>query len=189
MQLLIWAPQKTGYGQYGRPYCPYGRIWAKKGAHIRPYPAHILHILMRPYREKAPIFWIWAPISKIWAPIFFFFFFTQVFLRPAHCTLGTLLGPKSQKSQKKQELGCFEHLEFIPRPFSAPPVHFVWASALSKNRKISKKKFFFSGKFRPLSWVFGHQKVQKNAKIGCFDDLGYVPPCALLQGPTISTFP
>ena len=64
-------------------------------------------------------------------------FFSQVFLRPAHYTLGTLLGPKSQK---KQELGCFEHLEFIPQPFSVPPVHFVRASALSKNRKISKKK-------------------------------------------------
>ena len=66
-----------------------------------------------------------------------FFFFSQVFLRPAHYTLGTLLRPKSQK---KHELGCFEHLEFIPQPFSVPPVHFVWASALSKNRKISKKK-------------------------------------------------
>ena len=96
------------------------------------------------------------------------FFFSQVFLRPAHYTLGTLLRPKSQK---KHELGCFEHLEFIPQPFSVPPVHFVWASALSKNRKISKKKFFFSGKFRPLRWVFGHQKMQKNAKIGCFDHL------------------
>ena len=39
--------------------------------------------------------------------------------------------------------------------------------------KISKtKKNFFLGKFRPLSWVFGHKKVQKSAKIGCFDDLG-----------------
>ena len=116
------------------------------------------------------------------------FFFTSV-LRPAHYTLGTLLGPKSQK---KQELSCFEHLEFIPRPFSAPPVHFVWASALSKNRKISKKKIFFSGKFRPLSWVFGHQKVQKNAKIGCFDDLGvnhmHYAPYALLQGPQFRLF-
>ena len=116
------------------------------------------------------------------------FFFTSV-LRPAHYTLGTLLGTKSQK---KQELSCFEHLEFIPRPFSAPPVHFVWASALSKNRKISKKKNFFSGKFRPLSWVFGHQKVQKNAKIGCFDDLGvnhmHYAPYALLQGPQFRLF-
>ena len=109
-----------------------------------------------------------ADFSKISKKNFFFFFFSQVLLRPAHYTLGTLLRPKSPK---KQELGCFEHLEFIPQPFSAPPVHFVWASALSKNRKISKKKFFFSGKFRPLRWVFGHQKMQKNAKIGCFDHL------------------
>ena len=43
---------------------------------------------------------------------------------------------------------------------------------LVKKSKNLKKKNFFSGKFRPLSWVFGHQKVQKNAKIGCFDDLG-----------------
>ena len=41
-------------------WAPILPIWAdmgKEGAHIRPYPAHILHILMRPYREKAPIFW------------------------------------------------------------------------------------------------------------------------------------
>ena len=69
----------------------------------------------------------------------FFFFFTSAF-EACSLHLGTLLGPKKQK---KQELGCFEHLEFIPQPFSAPPVHFVWASALSKNRKISKKNFFF----------------------------------------------
>ena len=43
---------------------------------------------------------------------------------------------------------------------------------VKKSKNLKKKKFFFSGKFRPLSWVFGHQKVQKNAKIGCFDDLG-----------------
>ena len=49
--------------------------------------------------------------------------------------------------------------------------HFVWASTLAKNRKIGKKKFFFPPKFRPLTWVFGHRKVQKNAKIGCFDHL------------------
>ena len=84
-----------------------------------------------------------------------FFFFSQVFLRPAHYTLGTLLGPKSQK---KHELGCFEHLEFIPQPFSVPPVHFVWASALSKNRKISKKKIFFFGKISTTEvglWALG----------------------------------
>ena len=89
-----------------------------------------------------------ADFSKISKKKNFFFFFSQVFLRPAHYTLGTLLRPKSQK---KHELGCFEHLEFIPQPFSVPPVHFVWASALSKNRKISKKK-----KGKPL---FGSQKV------------------------------
>ena len=90
------------------------------------------------------------------------FFFSQVFLRPAHYTLGTLLGPKSQK---KHELGCFEHLEFIPQPFSVPPVHFVWASALSKNRKISKKKKFFFGKISTTEvglWAPKNAKKCKN---------------------------
>ena len=118
-------------------------------------------------------------------------FFSQVFLRPAHYTLGTLLGPKSQK---KQELSCFEHLEFIPRPFFCTTSAFCMGQRLvKKSKNLKKKNFFFSGKFRPLSRVFGHQKVQKNAKIGCFDDLGvnhmHYAPYALLQGPTISTFP
>ena len=51
------------------------------------------------------------------------------------------------------------------------PVHFVWASDLSKNRKKIEKKNFFFGKISTLRWVFGHQKMQKNAKIGCFDHL------------------
>ena len=46
------------------------------------------------------------------------------------------------------------------------PVHFVWASDLSKNRKKIEKKNFFFGKISTLRWVFGHQKMQKNAKIG-----------------------
>ena len=92
------------------------------------------------------------------------FFFTSV-LRPAHYTLGTLLGPKSQK---KQELGCFEHLELIPQSFSVPPVHFVWVSALSKNRKSQKKKIFFFGKISTPElgpWV---SKYAKNTKILMF---------------------
>ena len=70
----IWAAANMGTpkNRIWAIWAPILPIWAdmgKKGAHIRPYPAHILHILMRPYREKAPIFWIWAPIFWIWAPI------------------------------------------------------------------------------------------------------------------------
>ena len=98
-------------------------------------------------------------------------FFSQVFLRPAHYTLGTLLRPKSQK---KHELGCFEHLEFIPQPFSVPPVHFVWASALSKNRKISKKKKFFFGKISTTEvGLWAPKNAKKMQKSGVLTICGY----------------
>ena len=101
----------------------------------------------------------------------FFFFFSQVFLRPAHYTLGTLLRPKSQK---KHELGCFEHLEFIPQLFSVPPVHFVWASALSKNRKISKKKIFFFGKISTTEvGLWAPKNAKKMQKSGVLTICGY----------------
>ena len=99
------------------------------------------------------------------------FFFSQVFLRPAHYTLGTLLRPKSQK---KHELGCFEHLEFIPQPFSVPPVHFVWASALSKNLKISKKKNFFFGKISTTEvGLWAPKNAKKMQKSGVLTICGY----------------
>ena len=41
------------------------------------------------------------------------------------------------------------------------PVHFVWASALSKN--FNKKNFFFV-KFLTPEWVFGPKKCKKNLK-------------------------
>ena len=48
---------------------------------------------------------------------------------------------------------------------------------LAKNRKISKKKFFFENFFREKFglWVgsWGTEKCKKNAKFGCFDHLGF----------------
>ena len=102
---------------------------------LRASPCDLLHPRARSARGLGEVFFFYfdKTVDRLcrWLKAL------QVFLRPAHYTLGTLLRPKSQK---KHELGCFEHLEFIPRPFSVPPVHFVWASALSKNRKIEKKK-------------------------------------------------
>ena len=37
----------------------------------------------------------------------------------------------------------------------------VVCEVLKEGKIKSKKKIFFSGKFRPLRWVFGHQKMQK----------------------------
>ena len=111
----IWAAANMGTpkNRIWAIWAPILPIWAdmgKKGAHIRPYPAHILHILMRPYREKAPIFWIWAPISgygrpypKYGRPFFFFFFYTSVF---EACSLHPRY-PSGTKKSKKARIGLF----------------------------------------------------------------------------------
>ena len=118
-------------------------------------------------------------------------FFSQVFLRPAHYTLCTLLGPKSQK---KQELSCFEHLEFIPRPFFCTTSAFCMGQRLVKKSKNLKKKIFFFGKistpglrnrrhscakmksvFDPKSGWVGHNLLQIWPKIGIFLKISLCP--------------
>ena len=56
-------------------------------------------------------------------------------------------------------------------PFS-PVFPFVFAIFFFLTRQFSgEKKFFFRKIFGPLGWVWGHRKMPKNAKIGCFDHL------------------
>ena len=87
-----------------------------------------------------------------------------------------LVGPYDLKTGLKVQIkaltSSLEHLEFIPRLFVCT-LYILYGHHLSKKSKNLKKKIFFSGKIWPLGWVLGHRKMQKNAKFGCFDHLGF----------------
>ena len=131
---------------------------------------------------------IW-PDLEIWP---FFFFFSQIsgYCLPGKGTLEFFFSPLKRANFDdlrpfKAKFGTFEHLWGSKTWFCEPEISWFLPKTSRFLKNLEKKNFFFPGKFCPLSRVFVYQKVQKNARVGCFDDL--VPPYAV-QGPTISTF-
>ena len=99
-------------------------------------------------------------------------------------------GPSCQKEKSKiTSMLMLGHLRFSPRSFfffffffggcsNFPFFPFLPFFPLSLpfffflTRQFSgEKNFFFRKIFGPLGWVWGHRKMPKNAKIGCFDHL------------------
>ena len=101
------------------------------------------------------------------------FFHTSVFCA---CSPHPRYHSGTKKSKKSKNWAVLSITNLLPGHFLYKKIYLYilcMASALAKIRKISKNEDnIFSWKFRPLSWVFGNQKMQKNAKIGCFDHLG-----------------
>ena len=94
----------------------------------------------------------------------FFFHFRDVRFTCMFC-------PKNFFSTSKTEITEIGGPNFTLLFSHTPFLVFLYHFTLAKIRKIRKKKIFFSGKFRPLRCVWGHRKMQKNAKIGCFEHL------------------